>query len=1109
MINRFTKVLILVAVLFPSLALAQVFGQNQIIPNTAYGSATTPAFLISNSSVASAKLTSTTTPFFANFSFGNASGTLLALPGITSKILKTNSLGQIVAATAGTDYQVAGSYLTAAITALGPLNQTQTGTTQTLATSSATTISGLTVGLKIVGNSNTQTFTPTFTGSISGLTTTNFASANVSQFTNDSGYRTGSGTSGNCVQWGASNALADAGAPCGSGSGGAAYPFTPSTFGIAVSATTTPILDYAGLITATSTIGSLTASSSITNQSVKSALVLNGSTGLEGAYAGSANPCSANQAPTTLSAGGALGGCTSTFLTGNQTITLSGVVTGSGATSITTAFGSQSAGVLGNPATGNTAVQATSTLYGAVQNGKVLAGLNGILAYVSTTTDSCSTGVTCTYSGGVNSFSIAAGAITNSMLASTYMTSVGVASANGFTGSSSGGATPNITIATSITGLLKGNGTAISAATNGTDFSLITANTCTGVQFFNAVTAAGVFTCGTPSGGGGSVGNWFTPTTNFGINTNATSTAISFFQGIFASSTSVIASTTFAINGNVGVGTSSPVATLTVASKTSADATPAFVIDGALGGFNADMQLNRGSNTGTEEANIDFATAGTVNWQEGIQNNNTSDFELWDGSNDPVFTIKSSSNATGFGTSTPFGDFAIDADYGDSTAVPIFNVASSSATATTSLFSINSPTASSDILDVDSLAGTQFLTVSSIGSTTLGLFGTCNTTSALTTNSSGAISCGAITGSGSSFAYPFTPSTDNSIVTSATSTALEDTHPGLGMDVAATSWYGIAGQLLAYASSTNQDTIFGLSAGGQNATTSATVGDNTAVGYQALIKNTSATGNTAIGAKALSNTSSGGLNTAVGYQAGINITSGNSNTAIGEAALGLIQSTSDNTAVGLSSLSVATGAGNTALGYQTGNQSITGNANIIIGMAINIPSLTTNGQLNIGNVLYGNNMHNSTTASFAPQANPLIGVGSTSPFANFSIQANNGDTTRMLFAIGSSTASATTTIFGIDNVGHQRFGGPLPTCGTGCSSIAGNDDGGAITTSASATAVTLNFANAWSATPICTVSDNSTAVTGDISSLSTTAFTISFSLGLTGTIYYQCSLYTN
>lgn len=45
------------------------------------------------------------------------------------------------------------------------------------------------------------------------------------------------------------------------------------------------------------------------------------------------------------------------------------------------------------------------------------------------------------------------------------VTAVSVASTNGFTGTSSGGATPALTLATSITGILQGNGTAISAAT--------------------------------------------------------------------------------------------------------------------------------------------------------------------------------------------------------------------------------------------------------------------------------------------------------------------------------------------------------------------------------------------------------------------------------------------------------------------------------------------------------------------------------------------------------------------------------------------------------------------------------------------------------------------
>lgn len=50
------------------------------------------------------------------------------------------------------------------------------------------------------------------------------------------------------------------------------------------------------------------------------------------------------------------------------------------------------------------------------------------------------------------------------------VTAVSVATANGFAGTSSGGATPALTLTTTITGLLKGNGTAISAATAGTDY---------------------------------------------------------------------------------------------------------------------------------------------------------------------------------------------------------------------------------------------------------------------------------------------------------------------------------------------------------------------------------------------------------------------------------------------------------------------------------------------------------------------------------------------------------------------------------------------------------------------------------------------------------------
>ena len=61
--------------------------------------------------------------------------------------------------------------------------------------------------------------------------------------------------------------------------------------------------------------------------------------------------------------------------------------------------------------------------------------------------------------------------------AGTYVTSVSVASSNGLAGSSSGGATPTLTLSTSITGILQGNGTAISAAsTTGTGNIVLATN---------------------------------------------------------------------------------------------------------------------------------------------------------------------------------------------------------------------------------------------------------------------------------------------------------------------------------------------------------------------------------------------------------------------------------------------------------------------------------------------------------------------------------------------------------------------------------------------------------------------------------------------------------
>ena len=93
------------------------------------------------------------------------------------------------------------------------------------------------------------------------------------------------------------------------------------------------------------------------------------------------------------------------------------------------------------------------------------------------------------------------------------VTAVSVVSANGLAGSSSGGATPALTLSTTITGLLKGNGTAISAATSGTDYAPATSGTSIlygngSGGFSNVTIGTGVaFSAGTLSatGSGGTV----------------------------------------------------------------------------------------------------------------------------------------------------------------------------------------------------------------------------------------------------------------------------------------------------------------------------------------------------------------------------------------------------------------------------------------------------------------------------------------------------------------------------------------------------------------------------------------------------------------------------
>lgn len=256
-------------------------------------------------------------------------------------------------------------------------------------------------------------------------------------------------------------------------------------------------------------------------------------------------------------------------------------------------------------------------------------------------------------------------------------------------------------------------------------------------------------------------------------------------------------------------------------------------------------------------------------------------------------------------------------------------------------------------------------------------------------------------------------------------------------------------QALGNATSSTQDTAVGYQALKSSATISS-VGFNTAVGYQALTSNSSGVFNTSLGYLALTGNTSGNNNTALGYQAGKGITTGSQNILIG-----------------------------TAFHSGSASQVTTGANNIAIGYDVQLPSPSTNGQLDIQNILYGTNNSGSQTAVSAGQ----VGVGTTSPFARFSIQANNGDTNTTLFAIGSSTQTATTTLFTVTNAGNVGIGTAAPISPLQIISSTSGSSVSALTLTNSfasaGTATSLDFNPTTSATTLARIAGIRTNTTGD------------------------------
>lgn len=188
------------------------------------------------------------------------------------------------------------------------------------------------------------------------------------------------------------------------------------------------------------------------------------------------------------------GGTTGLTLTGGPitasgTLTLGGTLAvangGTGATTAAAALTSLGAYPASNPS-GYTNNNGTVTSVAAITLGTTGTDLSSTVA-TGTTTPVITLQVPTASAANRGALSAADWSTFNSKGSGT-VTAVSVASSNGFTGTSSGGATPALTLATSITGVLKGNGTALSAGTAGTDYvAPATATNFTAQQYFGNV----------------------------------------------------------------------------------------------------------------------------------------------------------------------------------------------------------------------------------------------------------------------------------------------------------------------------------------------------------------------------------------------------------------------------------------------------------------------------------------------------------------------------------------------------------------------------------------------------------------------------------------------
>ena len=170
------------------------------------------------------------------------------------------------------------------------------------------------------------------------------------------------------------------------------------------------------------------------------------------------------------------------------------------------------------------------------------------------------------------------------------------------------------------------------------------------------------------------------------------------------------------------------------------------------------------------------------------------------------------------------------------------------------------------------------------------------------------------------------------------------------------------------------------SAFGKECLTTNITGDRNSGFGDVCLKLATGSSNSGFGFEALTAVAAGASNNGFGRGAGKAITTGDDNLAAGTLALESCVTADNNVALGGSALNAVTTAGNLAaghgslllastghsnigLGFQAGNALLTGDKCLILGYDGDVPSTTSDNQLNIGNVIWGSGCSGTGTTA--------------------------------------------------------------------------------------------------------------------------------------------------